>query len=196
MLSDRGASSLLGRGTRVWKAVRIVDGLECGDPVALKDAWVEGSRVREGENNERLKQSRVFVESEASFRSHFLTVECHGDVLVAGAQDCTAQLFTTVPDPDADTLQSSSSEGTGTDVTSGPDKLPRRSGSSHSQVHYRIVFKEVGLPLAEITSLRTIFKVLSDVALCECDLATQYSVRLTCSQALGPCINVGGFIAT
>ena len=47
-LDESGNSHLLGRGTRVWKAVRVQDGRDIGSPVALKDAWVEGSRQREG----------------------------------------------------------------------------------------------------------------------------------------------------
>ncbi|KAF7790466.1 hypothetical protein EIP86_001421 [Pleurotus ostreatoroseus] len=49
VLSDSGASRLLSRGTRVWKAVRIVNGEETGEPVALKDVWVDSDREREGD---------------------------------------------------------------------------------------------------------------------------------------------------
>ena len=43
------ASALHGHGTRVWKAVEVVDGVEKGPPVALKDCWVDSDRMREGE---------------------------------------------------------------------------------------------------------------------------------------------------
>ena len=51
LINDDGAKSPLGRGTRVWRVKRLVD----GEPDAsapgrvLKDSWVDEDRDREGE---------------------------------------------------------------------------------------------------------------------------------------------------
>ena len=47
LLSAAATAHLLGKGTRVWKAVRLVDGEPTGDPVVLKDSWVDEDRRRE-----------------------------------------------------------------------------------------------------------------------------------------------------
>ena len=48
LISDSGARELHGRGTRVWKAVLLEGGEECGAPVALKDVWVQAKGEPEG----------------------------------------------------------------------------------------------------------------------------------------------------
>jgi Fungal protein kinase len=54
-LSDRSADALRGRGTRVFKA-RLLDaeGNETGNPVALKDVWLDNNRDREGDIMEEI----------------------------------------------------------------------------------------------------------------------------------------------
>ena len=43
LLFDEGAQTLNSRGTRVWKARVLEEGLPCGRPVAVRDAWTERS---------------------------------------------------------------------------------------------------------------------------------------------------------
>lgn len=54
LLSDGGGVYLHGRGTRVWEAVRLENGVETTDVVALKDSWVDGYREREAAVNSRV----------------------------------------------------------------------------------------------------------------------------------------------
>lgn len=57
LLHNQGAEYLVGRGTRVWKAVKIENGEEVGEPVVLKDAWVDHHRKREGTINSSTQES-------------------------------------------------------------------------------------------------------------------------------------------
>ncbi|PSS18947.1 hypothetical protein PHLCEN_2v3163 [Hermanssonia centrifuga] len=145
LLSDIGSADLIGRGTRVWKAVKMVNGEEFGEPVALKDSWVDYSRKREGAIHERIRESILATAQAELFTRHFLTVECYGDVLVLDEQDRTR--------PPQDHSLSSSPELALTSIHT----------SEYHQVHHRIVFKEVGLPLSKVTSLLEVFNALGDV---------------------------------
>lgn len=146
LLHDQAAEYLLGRGTRVWKAMKIEHGEEVGEPVALKDAWVDHFREREGDIDTRIRNSVVHGSQSEALSLGLLTIVSHGDVLVAGAQDSTRSL------PVDRTI-------------AGDD--PVAGGSKNScppyQVHYRLVYKEVGTPLHSVTSLSTAFRALRDV---------------------------------
>ncbi|KAF9503667.1 hypothetical protein BS47DRAFT_778303 [Hydnum rufescens UP504] len=49
ILSSFGAEPLRGRGTRVYEAIGVDEhGKEMGDPVVLKDIWIDHDRMREG----------------------------------------------------------------------------------------------------------------------------------------------------
>lgn len=135
LITDSGAVDLLGRGTRVWKAVRIVNGEETGAPVVLKDAWVDSDREREGDIHWRLLHSDHFEKERPELKEHFIAVEVHGDVMLMGSTDCTPC------------------------SSRGPSNAHVR---SRSQTHYRIVYSEIGESLRNITSLRTIFQTLGD----------------------------------
>ncbi len=153
-LSDSSTEQLLGRGTRVWKAIRTQDGKDCGEPVALKDAWVDHDRGREGDVFTRLRQSSISAAHTVVLDKCFLTVQCHGDVFISDHQDCT--------------WISPISQATPT-VSHAPVVGP--SGAifadipqDRRQVHYRVVFEEIGKPLSRETSLCTVFKILADAA--------------------------------
>ena len=47
-VGGRGECILLGSGTWIWEAVRLIDGKQVGEPVLLKDTWVNYHRPREG----------------------------------------------------------------------------------------------------------------------------------------------------
>lgn len=146
VLSDAGTGYLLGRGTRVWKAVKIENEEPVGEPVALKDAWVDHLREREGSIDARIKSSTVNTFQSGILAMGLLNVLLHGDVFVAGVQDCTRSLpvrrTTTGDDPVTEDFET----------------------CSPYQVHYRIVYKEIGTPLRSITSFPTAFKALREVA--------------------------------
>ena len=137
VLYDGGLGALCGRGTRVWKARRLDEAGEMvGDPVALKDSWVDQHREREGDVSSRIRQSSVSLEREDFdlLNEMLLTVLDHGDVLVSGRPDCTRSLPT-----------------------------DNKSGIRPLQVHYRIVYAEVGTPLREERSLHAVYQALTDV---------------------------------
>ena len=147
-----GSDQILGRGTRVWRAQRVDSGVLIGDPVALKDSWVDDHREREGDIDIRIRQSALLLDDEDRERlvNSLLTVVCHGDVVIEGCRDHTRPIPT--------------------------DRAPRRISkiplhhpgsrippSPSLQTHYRIAFQEVGKPLRDETSLGDIFKAIVDV---------------------------------
>ena len=163
MLSSAGEDHLLCRGTRVWKAILLENGVETGLPVALKDSWVEENREREGHINAQIRKTAAelsrnasnFVASASFIRQRskapredilqtidktMMTVLAHGDVFIAGNFDRTKE----VPG------ESSCEEHR------PPENKVRL-------VHYRVVCQEVGKPLADEVSLAAIFKALTDV---------------------------------
>ena len=47
-VGNYGERTLIGNGTWTWEAVRLIDGEQVGEHVALKDTWVYGHKSREG----------------------------------------------------------------------------------------------------------------------------------------------------
>lgn len=140
VLSAPGEAYLIGRGTQVWKAMRVEDGQETGESIALKDAWVDDHREREGIIESRIRSDASSSDQGAILENRLVHVVCHGDVFVESVQDCTRLI----------------SPGDSPGVGSGP--------SSKHQVHYRIVYREIGTSLYEETSLAKVFRALGDVA--------------------------------
>ncbi|KAJ3556689.1 hypothetical protein NM688_g1886 [Phlebia brevispora] len=154
ILSDYGAGRIVGRGTRVWKAVHVMDGEPTGDHVALKDAWVHGWREREGIKYSRIMQSDYLSEHK-DLQQHFITVLSHGDVSVSGKPDRTPIYPPfAVPLEKLPVLLESIR-----DASVGPASL----SSYHFQVHYRVVYKEIGHPLSETNSLLVVFQALLEI---------------------------------
>ncbi|KAJ3559785.1 hypothetical protein NM688_g130 [Phlebia brevispora] len=143
-LSGQEQEYLIGRGTRVWKVIRIEDGHEVGEPVVLKEAWVDSHREREGFIQSRIRAAGASTEYAEALKKALVTVLCHGDVFVDGAQDATRSLS----EHDPSNVDNAADDS---------DLFGKR------QVHYRIVFKEVGTPLHDVTSLATVYKALGDV---------------------------------
>lgn len=235
LLHDQGAEYLVGRGTRVWKAVKIENGEEVGDPVVLKDAWVDHHREREGSINARVRESAIHSTHRGLFDMGLLTILSHGDVFVAGVQDRTPLLVQddrrigdvtvgghdTVATDERGDVESATQEGaSGNYIASGHDGFtvqeqapgddivgdrgvtaadkhlnddPANSQLLY-QVHYRIVYKEVGRPLGTLTSLYSIFKALREVT-----YSTSYLICRICvsklilnNQIYRPCMNAAG----
>ena len=89
ILSDSGGVYLQGRGTRVWKAIRVEDGVETGDIVALKDSWVDEYREREAAINSRILDAASTQSERDGLKDLMVNVASHGDVFIAGALDRT-----------------------------------------------------------------------------------------------------------
>ena len=147
-----GSDQILGRGTRVWKTIRVDSGNPVGDPVALKDSWVDHHREREGGIDGRIRQSAIFLDNEDRERLErcLLTVVGHGDVHVDGSRDSTR------PIPADRPLRRTSNILLHDDHSRIPPQPTL-------QTHYRIAFQEIGSPLRDEISLGDIFKALVDV---------------------------------
>lgn len=151
LLSTPDVAYTVGRGTRVWKAIKTEHGHITGEPVALKDCWVDSHREREGIINARIRAAATLPTPAYIIPRSLLTVLCHGDVVVSGIEDRTRVLQVheeaAIPSPRG------SSDDSSLDASSVSE-----------QVHYRIVFQEVGRDLTETTSLCVIFRALMDAA--------------------------------
>ena len=165
VLFDGGSKVLLGRGTRVWEAMRLDDsGQAIGESVALKDCWVDSFREREGDITTRIRQSATTLDDEdrTKLGEMLLEIVGHGDVHVGGNPDRTQR------SPTGPHICSSPS----CDHPAPADDDPEC--DDKDQVHYRIVYAEVGQPLQDETSLLAIYKALMDACAGMC------SVRKLC----------------
>ena len=143
-------TTILARDTRVWKAVRLDHGVEVGEPVVLKQAWVEDRRPREGTTMANIRARAHGDPVKEHLNSVLLTVLIHGDVAVEGMPDRTRRL-------------------PGDDRPKQPGVF-RLVDPPFQRVHYRIVFKEFCKSLAEETSLLVITKAIADTSNGTCSL--------------------------
>ncbi|EED84054.1 predicted protein [Postia placenta Mad-698-R] len=185
-LSDDGANGLRGRGTRVWEVCIFDKNKEGVDRFALKDQWIDADRLREGMIIYKLRNTKTDDATRDIIDQSLLTVEHHGDVYVEGMLDHTRNLMTRRGEPhhhyrfklqqipedgveENSTAQSSNRTPAGVGFHQTSAELRTASAQKiytyHPKVHYRIVFKEVCIPIHEITSLKNIFYVLIDAAL-------------------------------
>ncbi|KAJ3555204.1 hypothetical protein NM688_g2708 [Phlebia brevispora] len=158
LLSDSGALEMDARGTRVWKAVLVEDGKVVGEPVVLKDCWVDANRTCEGTVVDLIRAATRTSEHAAEWdrllHDAFLTVRHHGYVFLDGernSMDCTLHL--SLGD---DRAQEQSAEHPKAGSTHGRSTVAKR--------HYRIVFAEVCQPLQWETSLARVFRALAATA--------------------------------
>lgn len=141
-------STLRSRVTRVWKVVRVEDGREVGEPVVLKDTWIDPERSSEGDILANIVADQP-VEDQDKTRDLFPDIECHGKVyLDDGRHTLDAGRSFTMANPSDEQLP---------DVES----IWYRIATQKGPVHYRIVYKDVCKPLDKETSLATIFRALS-----------------------------------
>ena len=157
------------RGTRVWKAVRLENGEPCGEPVVLKQAWVDVTREREGTMHTNILQAALSEECQSSLQDSLLTTLTHGDVFVAGRQDCTRRVPVDDTD-DVDDAESASdlADHTASYVSSTKGRVTSWWSSTIQQVYYRAVYKEIGVPLHHLSSLKTVFSVLAEACKSTC----------------------------
>ncbi|KAI0924857.1 hypothetical protein AcV7_007226 [Taiwanofungus camphoratus] len=179
ILADFGANAPQGRGTRVWEAKKLENGEECGEPVALKDSWIDSDRTREGALYGELRASDTSTDFQDAMKTFIMTVICEGDVYINGEIDDTRTLMTRgqgIPKnsshftvqltwPPAAKLSQSSRVTTG--YHHSPEeymwKLPDPPRVYHPKAHYRIVFKEVCKPIYTVPSLATVFQLIAQV---------------------------------
>ena len=147
-ISDSGAKELHSRGTRVWRAVLVEGGEMRGEPVAMKDVWIQSTGKPEGVTLQAVCAATEIEDD--CIKDAFPTVRSHGYVFLDDERrvlDCTLQL----------TSEDSASQ---TSVNAGDParQFPKQ------MTHYRIVFAEVCRSLHHERSLPTIFKGLARIA--------------------------------
>ena len=158
LISGSGAQTMRSRGTRVWEVVPLIDGVESGVPVILKDAWVDAELQREGFTLEELKAG-----CSADYQDAFLTIVTHGDVCLGiaetgeGIHDLTKAAL--LPRG----IYASADVGPVVDAT-----VRRTSWNFRRKIHYRIVFQEVCTALVEQTSILKILRILISALYGEC----------------------------
>ena len=179
LINDDGAKSPLGRGTRVWRVKRLVD----GEPDAsargrvLKDSWVDEDRDREGEILERILDTPGLDDLvQQALAELFLTQVVSGDVVIDGKPDSTRDFLDGVTEIPAERISPLTvpsahkpSQKGGQPGSDAPLIVPATDSErvailkySRKQ-HYRIVFVQECEPLSKQTSLRTVFKCLCDI---------------------------------
>lgn len=181
LISNIGAEAVRGRGTRVWKVRKLVDGVPSGDPMVLKDCWIDHDRKREGDILDQLRSSAQNDTHKAIFSKHFLTVNCHGDVYVDSQLDNTKTLLRQDTDIPEDLgwyqLKHAGPKSGAEHVTMPPvgrtpvtEQIPKAEDAVEydEKTHYRIVFNEVAKGIDELTSMHMIFVYLSEVLIGTC----------------------------
>jgi hypothetical protein len=184
VLSDIGAEALRGRGTRVWKAVKLlqeaggVDVIEDVHPVVIKDSWVDNDRKREGQILEEIRASAESESVEREFLDqHLLTVLSYGDVLIKGQADTTDihRCGKAVP-PGHGKLKLNLKDNRpsrpkmpAVNVTPAPnpstcDNHDEKDFIEYAaKTHHRTVFAEVGVPIYQVESLADVFLALRNL---------------------------------
>ncbi|PSR72489.1 hypothetical protein PHLCEN_2v11640 [Hermanssonia centrifuga] len=180
-ISDFRADGLLGKGTRVWEVVHVVDGKMVGPHCVLKDVWIEADRPREGQTLLSIRNSRSSLRFKRQIDRHFLTVLCHGDVFVQ-SRDGNSQaddtllimmhgqdipedypVFDLRPPPEPRIPSDPSKTAVGHHrAMEKVHVFPKPPVKITARRHYRIVFNEVCRALHDETSLQLIFKALSE----------------------------------
>lgn len=168
VLADYSADRVVGRATRVWEVYEIHEG-GGGDPsqtLALKDSWVERLRLREGDTYETVTKDTTSEE-----REYFLTPVCHGDVkLASGDLDTTLATRRGTPPSESFSVMERLHRSFSMHVVIGSPKrlLPHqpkpvvKARPFAERMHYRILFKEIGVPLFELRNLGDIWQALCD----------------------------------
>ncbi|KAI5116305.1 hypothetical protein M0805_004646 [Coniferiporia weirii] len=158
VLSDIGADAIIGRATRAfivkWKDDKLA---------VLKDVWIDDDR-----DPEHAIRSSILTDVEKKFVADFVKVNNQIDhtikVLMRGSApslENTFDLLLVKP------VFSAARSSTGYSQTSDPIAYEVMHGSRkrlHHRVHYRIVFREIGVPLHQVRKLSEMFTVLGDVS--------------------------------
>ncbi|KAJ7721006.1 hypothetical protein B0H16DRAFT_1792000 [Mycena metata] len=140
VLSDHRSETVCGRSTRVWEGYREGDP-QCA-PVVVKDLWIPVHAAQEGIQLMELRDKLETLEDPPTPLppgDYFLTVLAHGFVRTsAGVED--------------DIL----------DVIMRGCLPPIESAHHAPRKHYRIVFKEVGVPIDKLSTISEIRHTLAD----------------------------------
>ncbi len=174
LLSDLGANSLFGRGTRVWSVRRLTlnrktkEWESTGPLFVLKDSWIDEDRPREGELYRELRRFN-------GMKEFLLEVEFFGDVYIKEAKnfDHTRMLAlkkATLPRFGRalhirfmKTVRDSVAAAKGVVLHARvPEPLATR---TEPRMHTRLVLNDVCTPLNNLSRLEDIFRALAHTAL-------------------------------
>ncbi len=152
LISDLAVESIIGKGTRVWKVIRLQDGEPFGEPAVLKDSWVDKDRPREGAICQELRSLHGPDGPPPELADALLTVECYGNVFIEPGPDLiyldhTIQLPTQPPN-------------------CGISPPPVWSVGRY-KIHHWIVFKEICTPMFNSSTFQNVFRVLGEACLGE-----------------------------
>lgn len=194
ILTDFGADAMHGRGTRVWVVVDKTD--PDGREYVLKDCWIDSDRQTEGSILELIRHVRLVPSDDLpndldSGKQHFLSVECHGNVLIPAKnynyldqtlkyhrggkelnrqrdvytqrQPSAALIYAAVRYSSEGILILPSATSTGDTPTFNPTLPPSPNVTNRNMQHYRIVFDAVATGFTQLNSFKIIFTVLRDV---------------------------------
>ena len=179
LINQDNATSLRGRGTRVWDVILVEDGVEkldqCG---VLKDYWVDSDRTREGDALAQI----IAADTTQELEDHLLTVLAHGDVFIDEQVDNTRQIMTRGVDPPVGTRFNLRLPNrplkTNSRIlkTAAPSNAQLQTATEveygqvieyHPKSRYRIVFYERCTPLYKIVSLHAAYDCLVQLVLRE-----------------------------
>lgn len=187
LLNDDGAKALRGRGTRIWRVRRLVDGKpdEQADGRVLKDSWIDQDRLQEGEILRQITNDPSIDDvAKEALTKLFLTPVASGNVIIEEHPDKTRgplSIDADVPNTTVFPLEvvdhkstHSCTAGTGAKsqsttqsstsiVTATSDQRLRILKYSVKQ-HCRIVYMEECEPLSSQKSLRNVFLSLCSMS--------------------------------
>ena len=179
LLSNIGADAVKGRGTRVWE-VRELDseGKERSTPLVLKDVWIDSDRKSEGAILYAVhSKDGVPEDVREMLDKFFVHVENEGNVYVDGVPDHTRNVMLkghTLPE-DLDRVfvpadlrgrpmvGSAHLDVQGSAAVAPAENEPEPPPPYAGKYHYRIVYKELGKTIRQVSSLSEAFGHLSDV---------------------------------
>ncbi|KAJ3552022.1 hypothetical protein NM688_g4376 [Phlebia brevispora] len=142
---------LIGKGTRVWKAVRVDDRKEVGVPLVLKDTWTSPYLDSEGTVLKKLLSDLEQNHSQA--RSFFTSIEGYGDVYLN--DECTILDYINTFKL-ADTTRA-------LPVTCRADPMDKESAGQPRYIHHRIIYKDLCRSLHSETSVVQFFQHLGQI---------------------------------
>ncbi|CAE6532644.1 unnamed protein product [Rhizoctonia solani] len=181
IISDVGADSAIGRGTRVWKVQRLENGLPVGPIYALKDVWVNEDRDPEHAIVKEIRQQQP------DYSQYFLTFIDYGFAPLNPSRpevlDSThrtqgrpidlkptgkvLRLLVVPIHSSRSQSQKTSSASRHSLGQSGDTPNPKLEGyrdfgylSRYPRLHYRAVFREIGDPVHELGSFSTVFTAI------------------------------------
>ncbi|KAH7320520.1 hypothetical protein B0J17DRAFT_710812 [Rhizoctonia solani] len=182
ILSDAGTNSMVCRGSRIWKVQKIVDGLPSGSVYTLKDIWLGDDRIPEHEILNKIWKEQP------GYAQYFLTpldycfvpldpdnpqipdsthktlgreiyLELTGRILSTHTR-LSSTRWTHSEVLKGQRTRSALEDGVG-DPDNIPNLLNKFGGhSKHARQHYRIVFKEVGIPVHGLRKSTEVFTAI------------------------------------